>query len=312
MRSAGVVRALLAVLAATMVFAGAAQAAQPGANGEIPSQSEVDGAIAALKNGTGQIKELKAPRPDWFTPALAQQVHENGMAAAPVDAPLPGQVGIRPGSMMISPFICTMNYIFQKGGVVAIGTAGHCIDGNSPVTLLTVAPTGGNPVLVELGQVLLHQNAGVGRDYALVEVPPERRDWVFPTIAAIGGPCGIYTGGDPQPVAHYGHGLVGGFPGTPRVGMGFELTPEQEDQLNSIIEIKGVDWDWDDDSIVWAGYLYGGDSGSAVRIGQLPAVSNLTHGVGVTGLEPSVLGWGTRVTTVTNSGWTLVNSPLCL
>jgi hypothetical protein len=214
--------------------------------------------------------------------------------------------------MMISPFICTMNYIFQKGDTVAIGTAGHCIDGTEPVVLLTVAPTGGNPVLVELGRVLLKQNAGIGRDYALVEVPPERRDWVFPTIAEIGGPCGIYSGGDPQPVAHYGHGLVGGFPGTPRAGMGFELTDDQVQDLNDIVRIRGVDWDWDDDSIVWAGYLYGGDSGSPVRIGQLPGVSNLTHGIGVTGLEPSVVGWGTRVTTVTSQGWTLVDSPLCL
>jgi hypothetical protein len=327
-------RALLAAIAATMVFAGSAQAmaitssavmgsavtsstvtdstAAPGTSGDIPSQAEVDGSIAALKNGTGKIVELKAERPSWFTPELEQQVHENGMAAAPVDAPLPGQAGIRPGSMMISPFICTMNYIFQKGDTVAIGTAGHCIDGNEPVVLLTVAPTGGNPVLVELGQVLLKRDAGIGQDYALVEVPPERRDWVFPTIAEIGGPCGIYSGGDPQPVAHYGHGLVGGFPGTPRAGMGFELTPEQEQDLNSIVRIKGVDWDWDADSIVWAGYLYGGDSGSPVRIGRLPAVSNLTHGIGITGLEPSVVGWGTRVTTVTSSGWTLVNSPLCL
>jgi hypothetical protein len=315
MGTAGVVRALLVAVAATFMFVGSAQALTVGGSAAptgVPSQAEVDQAIADLKSGSKHVVELKAPEPSWFTPELQQEVHENGVAAAPVDAPLPGQVGIRPGSMMISPFICTMNYIFQKGDTVAIGTAGHCIDGNAPVTLLTVAPTGGNPVLVELGQVLYHQNAGVGRDYALVEVPPERRDWVFPTIAGIGGPCGIYSGGDPQPVAHYGHGLVGGFPGTPRVGMGFELTPDQEQQLNSIVEIKGVDWDWDEDSIVWAGYLYGGDSGSPVRIGQLPAVSNLTHGVGVTGLEPSVLGWGTRVTTVTNAGWTLVNSPLCL
>jgi hypothetical protein len=330
MRSAGVVRALLAVMAAASVFAAGAQALTVGggtttlggtdttgasgalgASGEVPSQAEVDGAIAALKNGTAGIRELKAPQPDWFTPELQQRVHENGTAAAPVDAPLPGQAGIRPGSMMISPFICTMNYVFQKGDTVAIGTAGHCIDGNEPVVLLTVAPTGGNPVLVELGRVLLKQNAGIGRDYALVEVPPERRDWVFPTIAAIGGPCGIYSGGDPQPVAHYGQGLVGGFPGTPRAGMGFELTPDQEQQLDDIVRIQGVDWDWDADSIVWAGYLYGGDSGSPVRIGQLPAVSNLTHGIGVTGLEPSVVGWGTRVTTVTSQGWTLVNSPLC-
>ena len=301
-----VVRALLAAAVAALVFGGTAQAA------DVPSQAEVDAAIAGLKNGTADIRELKAPKPDWFTPELAQRVHENGVAAAPVDAPVPGQVGIRPGSMMISPFICTMNYIFQKGDTVAIGTAGHCIDGNEPVTLLTVAPTGGNPVLVDLGRVLLKRNAGIGQDYALVEVPPERRDWVFATIAAIGGPCGIYSGGDPQPVAHYGHGLVGGFPGTPRAGMGFELTDEQVKELKDIgFSIKGVDWDWDADSIVWAGYLYGGDSGSPVRIGQMPAVSNLTHGVGITGLEPSVLGWGTRVTTVTNSGWTLVDSPLC-
>ena len=300
-----VVRALLAAVATSVAFAGTAQAA------EVPSQAEVDDAIAALKDGSKTVVELKAPRPSWFTPALEQRVRENGVAAAPVDAPLPGQVGIRPGSMMISPFICTMNYVFQKSGTVAIGTAGHCLDGKKPI-LLTVAPTGGNPVLVELGRVLLKRNAGVGKDYGLVEVPPERRDWVFPTIAAIGGPCGIYSGGDPQPVAHYGHGLVGGIPGTPRAGMGFELTPEQQQDLNDVIQIKGVDWDWDADSIVWAGYLYGGDSGSPVRIGQLPAVSNLTHGVGVTGLEPSVLGWGTRVTTVTSSGWALVNSPLCL
>jgi hypothetical protein len=319
MMSAGVVRASLVVVAAAMAFAGSAQAitvigSEPtaGTSGDVPSQAEVDSAIAALKDGTGDIVELKAPRPAWFTPELEQQVRANGTAAAPVDAPLPGQAGIRPGSMMISPFICTMNYIFQRGDTLAIGTAGHCLEGNEPVVLLTVAPTGGNPVLVELGTVVLKRDAGIGHDYGLVEVPPERHDWVFPTIAAIGGPCGIYSGGDPQPVAHYGHGLVGGFPGTPRAGMGFELTPEQEQELNSIVRINGVDWDWDDDSIVWAGYLYGGDSGSPVRIGQLPAVSNLTHGIGVTGLEPSVVGWGTRVTTVTGSGWTLVDSPLCL
>ena len=209
MRFAGVVRASLAAIAVAMVFAGSAQAAflvgdvpAPTAavtdsvsttetSGDVPSQAEVDAAIGSLKNGTAGIRELKAPQPDWFTPELQQQVHENGMAAAPVDAPLPGQVGIRPGSMMISPFICTMNYIFQKGDTVAIGTAGHCLEGNEPVVLLTVAPTGGDPVLVELGKVLLKRDAGIGHDYGLVEVPPERRDWVFPTIAEIGGPCGI-------------------------------------------------------------------------------------------------------------------------
>jgi hypothetical protein len=86
--------------------------------------------------------------------------------------------------------------------------------------------------------------------------------------------------------------------------MGFAL---EEDPIG----VKGTDWDWDADSIIWAGLINGGDSGSGVRVGTLPAVSNLTHGIGITGLEPSAIAWGTRVSTITSSGWTLVNSPLC-
>jgi hypothetical protein len=50
-----------------------------------------------------------------------------------------------------------------------------------------------------------------------------------------------------------------------------------------------------------------------VRIAQLPAVGNLTHGLAlnVPVEQPSAVGWGTRITTITGSGWTLVNSPLC-
>lgn len=92
--------------------------------------------------------------------------------AAPADAPLPGQAGIRPGSMMISPFIWTMNYIFRKGGTLAIGTAGHCLKGGEPVVLLTAAPTGGDPVLVQLGKTLLRRNGGIGRDYGLSRSRP--------------------------------------------------------------------------------------------------------------------------------------------
>jgi hypothetical protein len=259
----------------------------------------------ALDGVSGRPRELKAPQPDWFGAAERESLRGGGKgstAAAPVDAPLPGQVGIRPGSMMISPFICTMNYIFQKGATVAIGTAGHCLKGNEPVVLLTLAPTGGNPVLVELGKVLLKRDGGIGHDYGLVKVPASRLDWVFPTIADVGGPCGEYAGGDPWPVAHYGHGLIGGTGGTPRAGVGIESDVP-----------RGFDLEWDKDSFAWVGELSGGDSGSPVRIAQLPAVGNLTHGIAlnVPAPQPSALGWGTRITTVTGSGWTLVDSPLC-
>jgi hypothetical protein len=259
----------------------------------------------ALDSGA-RPRKLRRSSPAWYTTSSKRKrpQGEGDVQTAPVDAPLPGEIGIRPGSWMVSPFWCTMNFIFQKGGTLAIGTAGHCIDGNEPVVLLTLAPGGDNPVLVELGRVLLKRDAGIGKDYALVEIPPELHSWVFPTQAIVGGPCGVFTENNPQPVAHYGHGVGVGTGGTPRAGMGFALARDP-------IGVKGTDWDWDSDSIIWAGLINGGDSGSGVRVGTLPAVSNLTHGIGITGLEPSALAWGTRVSTITSSGWTLVNSPLC-
>ncbi len=292
-----------------LVLAGAMAALAPAAQGAVPgsgrnlSSPEVQRAIKALQNGSARPVELKRSSPSWFTAAEGKRKGGKGsVTTAPVDAPLPGEVGIRPGSWMVSPFWCTMNYIFQKRGTLAIGTAGHCLEGGEPVVLLTLAPTGGNPVLVELGKVLLRWDGGIGHDYGLVEIPRSRYPWVFPTIAAVGGPCGVYAGGDPQPVAHYGHGVVLGTGGTPRAGMGLEVNSRQTRRL---------ELEWDNDSYAWAGALSSGDSGSAVRIGQLPAVGNLTHGVGVGPVVVSPLGWGTRITEVIKQGWTPVNSPLC-
>lgn len=303
-------RRTIAALAVAMLVlgAGAADAAQ--LSPPKFTHAEIKRAAAKAIASGAKPQKLRAARPAWFTAKRERKVREDedGVTMAPVDAPLPGEIGIRPGSWMISPYLCTMNFIFQKGGTLAIGTAGHCVDGNEPVVLLTLAPSSGVPVLVELGRVLLRRNAGVGKDYALVEIPPEHHSWVFPTLAVVGGPCGVYAEDTAQSVFHYGHGhgLGVGTGGTPRAGMGFEL--EDDPRI-----VKGVDWDWDADSIVWAGLINGGDSGSGVRIGQLPAVSNLTHGIALFGLPtPSALAWGTRVTTITGGGWELVNSPLCV
>lgn len=290
-----------ALLAMSTGTAGAAELSTP----DFTNAKIKRAAAKALASGAKPHK-LRAARPAWFDRKQERKVKRDpdGVTMAPVDAPLPGEVGIRPGSWMISPFLCTMNFIFQNGGTLAIGTAGHCVDRSKPV-LLTLAPSSGVPVLVELGRVLLKRNAGIGKDYALVEIPPEHHSWVFPTLAIVGGPCGLFTENAPQPVAHYGHGVGIGTGGTPRAGMGFSLDSDP-------IGVKGTDWDWDADSIIWAGMINGGDSGSGVRVGQLPAVSNLTHGIGITGLEPSALAWGTRVSTITSGGWSLVDSPLCL
>jgi hypothetical protein len=299
----------LAAVAALMLVVGAGSVEAAKLTPPEFTQAEIKRAAAKALASGAKPRKLRGATPAWYGKKEKRRVERdkdgNGWTAAPVDAPLPGEVGIRPGSWMISPYLCTMNFIFQKSGTLAIGTAGHCIDGNEPVVLLTLAPSSGVPVLVELGQVLLKRNAGIGQDYALVEIPPEHHDWVFPTMGVVGGPCGVFAENTPQPVFHYGHGVGVGTGGTPRAGMGFALAEDP-------IGVKGTDWDWDADSIVWAGLINGGDSGSGVRVGTLPAVSNLTHGIGITGLEPSAIAWGTRVTTITSGGWQLVNSPLCV
>lgn len=306
---AAVLAAMVTSLAATTADAAVLPELTQATNAEVKQAApdftnrQIKRAIVRAFESGARPQKLRKPSPAWYTESKGKPQGSGDVQTAPVDAPLPGEVGIRPGSWMISPFWCTMNYIFQKGSTLAIGTAGHCV-GSGKVTLLTLAPGGANPVLVELGRVLLKRNAGIGKDYALVEIPPALHSWVFPTQAVVGGPCGVYTANDPLPVAHYGHGVVVGTGGTPRAGMGFSLDRDP-------IGVKGTDWDWDADSIVWAGLINGGDSGSGVRVGTLPAVSNLTHGIGITGLEPSAIAWGTRVQTITSSGWTLVNSMLC-
>ena len=237
---------------------------------------------------------LEARRPAWLTRSLRSRVIEaNGQpVAAPPGAPLPGEVGIRPGSWMVSPAGCTMNFVFQKSGQYAIGTAGHCVDKvGQKVILLTVAPGGGNPVLVYVGDVLARHDNGIGDDFALVSVRPELYPWVSPTIAVVGGPCGAYSGSGPETVAHYGHGMAIGTGGTPRAGVA--LT-------------------WKADAFGWDGAAIFGDSGSAVRVTDLKAAGDLTHLVVDRRWLPSFIA-GTRIGKILRiaKGWSLANSPLC-
>ena len=258
-------------------------------------QVDLAAAPGAVPYEDGWAVPLEGARPDWFTPALeAQVLAAGGMpVAAPKDAPLPSEVGIRPGAWMIAPAGCTMNFIFSRSGQFAIGTAGHCVDevGQS-VVLLTLAPGGANPVLVDVGTVLARRDNGIGDDFALVSIRPELYPWVSPTTAVVGGPCGLYTGFGPESVAHYGHGLAIGTGGTPRLGLA--LT-------------------WRSDSYGWSGLAIFGDSGSPARVTTLPAAGNLTHLVVDSNWLPSFIA-GTRIGRMLQiaSGWSLASSPLCL
>lgn len=143
------------------------------------------------------------------------------------------------------------------------------------VTLLTVAPGGGNPVLVDIGDVVVrsHSSKRIAPDFALVAIRLELHARVFPAIAAVGGPCGTYTGAGlsqlpmpkvfsgqasqagPETVAHYGHGLGVGTGGTARAGVAVY---------------------WEDAAYYFDSVAAFGDSGSPVRVTDLSAAGNLT------------------------------------
>lgn len=249
----------------------------------------------SVRHGDGWAVPLKGAKPAWLTPQLEQQVlAANGApVAAPLDAPLPSEIGIRPGSWEISPYGCTMNFIFSKGSSLGIGTAGHCVDSvGQHVILLTLAPGGQNPVLVDVGPVVARHDNGIGDDFALVSINPVLHPWVDATTAVVAGPCGRYTGSGPESVWHYGHGLVIGTGGTPRAGVA--LT-------------------WRTNAFGWDGVAIFGDSGSPVRVTDLKAAGDLTHLVVDTQWLPSFIA-GTRINKMLQiaSGWSLRNSALCL
>jgi hypothetical protein len=252
--------------------------------------SKVDGAVPY---GQGYAIPLKAARPAWFTKSLERRVDAaNGVpVAAPTDAPLPGTVGIRPGSWMLAPAGCTMNFVFGSAGGYSIGTAGHCGSAGQQVTLLTLAPGGANPVLVDIGTIQRSVDGGIGNDFAIVSIRPELQSWVSPTIAVVAGPCGAYGGAGPEAVFHYGHGLAVGTGGTPRAGVA--LT-------------------WQANAYGWSGLAAPGDSGSAVRVNTgMQAAGDLTHLTVDTNWLPSYI-VGTRIGRMLQiAGAPLANSPLC-
>jgi hypothetical protein len=235
-------------------------------------------------------------------------------AAVGPDVPLSGYVGIRPGSEMISPSGCTMNFVFGSPGQYSIGTAGHCVDKvGQPVTLLTIAPgtppTVDNLVLVEIGTVKKRVDRGIGADFALVSIKPELQDWVFPTIPQVGGPCGVYTGDGlteqsvplqghatldaGEEIFHYGHGVGIGTGGTARTGHGLY---------------------WENKAFWWAGTVIFGDSGSAARVGttSLGAAGDVTHLVIFDSKHLAVTAAGTRAAELERiAGKRIVSSPYC-
>jgi hypothetical protein len=157
-----------------------------------------------------------------------------------------GCLGIRPGAWLLlisgnSIGWCSMAHVYGSRGSYDISTAGHC--GRTGDTATVIAAFGNRaglagPVLLDFGRFATSRDAGLGNDWALIDIFAQYQSLVTPTMCFWGGPRGVYTrtGGiatinwnngsvtinpDPflaQAVVHYGHGLGTGPGGTPRAG----------------------------------------------------------------------------------------------
>lgn len=206
---------------------------------------------------------LSAPVPEWYT----DQLHAQVLDAGPVGVPVPEGVavpqaalafsGIRPGSWMISPAMCTMNFVFGGPGSYHIGTAGHCAETGERVTILALPE-----LMVDIGTVVRSVNNGIGDDFALIQVDSDVQHLVDPSMALVGGPTGVAAARIGTPVLHVGHGLVVGTGGTPRAG---------------VVTYAGDGENVGSEAFGWGGWGSPGDSGSAVRSLTGEAVGNFTH-----------------------------------
>ena len=211
------------------------------------------------------ITTLSTPTPSWFTDRLAAKT-----AAAATEGqgvPIPAGVvlpqsallftGIRPGSWMLAPSGCTMNFVFGSKGNYYIGTAGHCAKVGEVVTI--VAAPG---VLMDIGKTVKSVNGDIGNDFALVKVYASMQKYVNPSMAYFGGPTAAGSPKVNDVCEHAGHGLGLGTGGTPRAG---------------VVVYRGPGARSGSDAFAWDGAASPGDSGSPVRLLNGRAAGDLTH-----------------------------------
>ncbi|MGH7899861.1 MAG: hypothetical protein ACREQQ_18035, partial [Candidatus Binatia bacterium] len=138
--------------------------------------------------------------------------------------------GVRPGALIESDKgLCTMNFLFQgSNGARYVGTAGHCILGESPLggeevgefsgaglaaevaPLSVEARDGAGNRIGDFAYAILSSAAGPTRDFSLVRLDPSVT--ANAQICHFGGPTGTNAATPESPVLlhHYGNGLLVG------------------------------------------------------------------------------------------------------
>jgi S1-C subfamily serine protease len=234
--------------------------------------------------------------PSWFTKSFNERVHNAGATGVRVgeerlNTECPGvqTAGVSAAGCIVAPAGCTANFIYTDGSSQYVGTARHCVDRVGQELVMQVDST----TLASVGTVarMTSGEGEPGNDVAIIRIDPAvAAKWgVNPAVPVVGGPQGIYTGCDPTPVVHYGHGygvLVG--PG----------------KLEG-----GLATNWHDDGYGWTGFGAPGDSGSPVVTASGQAAGNFTHLIVDTGEYLGSTLAGMRITRILQTmGVRLVNA----
>lgn len=166
---------------------------------------------------------MRADTPAWLTPALQAKINMAGEFGLAYDIvkeqpiPVANVLFIRPGSWMMAPAWCTMNFVYGNAGSYQIGSAGHCTSAGDSVILVVVPG-----VLASIGNTASSVNGGPGNDWSLVNIRASFQANVDANVADVWGPDGSYTGPDfnvlsPAPTKYSGWGTA--TPGVPRAGV---------------------------------------------------------------------------------------------
>ena len=205
----------------------------------------------------------------------------------------PSTADVYSGQCEVFPAGCTSNFLFKTGSAplpatsdgrtAFTGTAGHCVDRSNQVVFMQRGAE-----ILAVGTVVKHVNGGIGNDFAAIRV---YEGLSLDPASPAGGPQGVYTGCDPQPVKYYGHGYA------VAVGQG---------------KIEGgVATNWFEREFAWTGVAFPGDSGSGVTLASGEAAGDLTHLVVDLGRYPGSDVAGTRMTRILSylgGGYYLVNA----
>jgi hypothetical protein len=193
--------------------------------------------------------------------------------------------GVRPGAIVNSNAgQCTFNFVFSGGdGATYIGTAGHCILGESPiggdVGETSWAP-GTGPVARDAGDARIGEFAYAilqdPKDFALIRVDPGVA--VSAQVCHFGGPTGTNadTSSGAVVLHHYGNGVAVGSVLPARTGVALGMP--------------------DPDHVFAQALALPGDSGSGVisddgrAVGVLVTVGIHSSSIGTGGVDAGVVG----------------------